>query len=90
MELIKLIINLITSFFQHKTEVVKQENKVADEKEEVIVQTIRANTNAQVVEQIAETQEAVAKVEEKQTKENVVRKKKPLKDQVNDQFGQDK
>ncbi len=89
MELIKSIFTLLISFFQHKTAVVKAETTLADAKEEVVVETVRANTNAAVISQVVETQEALVEVQVEQKKVRAVREKKSVKDQVNDQFGSD-
>jgi hypothetical protein len=84
MEYVKLIIALITSFFQNSTQKKKEELKVADAVEVAVVEKIRATSNANVIQQ-------QSKIEEKLEELAVVQKeeRKKVKETPNDdeQFG---
>lgn len=84
MEIFKLILKFITSFFENRT--VNKQAEVKKEADAVVavVETIRANTNAAVVVQQAKTQEALVEVQQKQVEERAEAKAKPDDDS---QFG---
>lgn len=89
MELLKSILTLITSFFQSKTAKSKEEVTLADKTEEATVEKIRASENAKVVQQQQETQKALDDLHVKQTEKKVEESKKPLDEQLDNQFGSD-
>lgn len=87
--LIKSLFELITSFFANSTATKKKEVVLAEVTEKAVVEEIRATTNAVVVEQVVKTAKAVAKVRKTAQKRKAASSKKPLDEQLDDQFSQD-
>lgn len=85
MELFKAILALITSYFQNSAQAKKEDIKLADAVEEVVVEKIRANENAAAIEQTIKTQEALETLKTKQQEENIDAKQDPS--DIDDQFG---
>lgn len=89
MEFVKLLLNLITSFFQNSTAKTKKEVTLADAESNSVVQTIRATENAKAVEQQIKAQQAADAAVEKHNKEVKKAEQKSLDEQLDDQFGSD-
>lgn len=85
MEIIKSIINLLLSFFQHKHQVAKNESDLAAKTEEAVVEKIRASENAAAVQQRQRTDEALVKLDQKHKEERDEAKADPKAD--DNQFG---
>lgn len=89
MEIIKAIINLITSWFQKSTVETKKEVKLADAETKAVIETIRANENAKAVKQQERVQEAIKEVHTKYEEEGRKQQDMSIDDQLDDQFGRD-
>lgn len=87
MDWLKSLIALITSFLQNSTTKKVEELKLATVTEKAVVESIRASSNAQAVEQIVNVTQAVHEVEVAQTKQLAKETVKPLNVQLDDQFG---
>lgn len=89
LNLIKSLFELIASFFANSTAAKKKEVVLAEVTEKAVVEEIRATTNAVVVDQVVKTAKAVAKVRKVAQKRKAASAKKPLDEQLDDQFSQD-
>ncbi len=89
MELIKTILNFLTSFFQNRTAASKKEVKLADAETKAVIETIRATENAKAVDHQQLVQDQLADLRVEQEKERVKVKKKSLRKRIDDQFGSD-
>lgn len=89
MDLLKSLIELITSFFKNSTAKKKEELSLATKTEIAVVETIRATENAVAVQQQQRTQEAVTSVKEQQRAESKKQSTLPLEEQLDNQFGDD-
>jgi hypothetical protein len=89
MDWLKSLMALLTSFFQNSTTKKVEEVKLAEVTEKAVVESIRASSNAQAVEQTIAVSKAVHDVEVAQTNQLAKEKVKPLNVQLDDQFGSD-
>lgn len=87
MELLKKLLDLLTSWFQNKTAKTKEEITLADKTEEATVEKIRATANAKALETQQILEQNLAKLREEQKAKQVEEEKKPLDEQLDDQFG---
>jgi len=85
-EIVKKILDFLTSFFRNSTAKKVEEVKLAEKTEEAVVEKIRATSNAQVIQQQEKTQEALEEVIKKQQKAKPKKRNKKTDDE---QFGSD-
>ena len=89
LDLLKSIITLITGYFTNKTVRTETENKIADVTKQAILEEVRADNNAVVVEQIIKTDALVSKVKTDFKIQNDIDNIKPLDTQLDEVFGND-
>ena len=87
MELVKLLLSLITSFFQNSTAKKVEEVKLADKTEEATVEKIKSSENATAIQTTQKIQEALDEVDQQQKQHRIDESKKTLDEQLDDQFG---
>lgn len=87
MELLKKLLDLLTSWFQNKTANTKEEITLADKTEEATVQKIKATANAMAVDNQQILEHNLAQLRKEQKAKQVEDEKKPLDEQLDEQFG---
>jgi len=89
MELLKKLLDLLTSWFQNKTAKTKEEITLADKTEEATVEKIKATANAIAVDNQQILEHNLAKLREEQKAKQLEEEKKSLEEQLDNQFGKD-
>jgi predicted phage-related endonuclease len=87
MELLKKLLDLVKSWFENKTAKTKEDITLADKTEEATVEKIRATANAKALENQQILEQNLAKLHEEQKVKELEEEKKPIEEQLDNQFG---
>lgn len=87
MEILKLILNIILSFFQNSAAKKTEDVKLADITEKAVVEEIRATENVNAIQHTQKIQAALDILDAKQKEIRVHESNKSLNTQLDDQFG---